>query len=90
LTQEGGKVVSRTHWPTSPQENIPGTYFCYTLSQPQAHSVAGRIMSMTNYNDTIRNQTHNLLAGSAVPLHTPTFSKYTDNMLATVLCDRFV
>ena len=26
--QEGGKVVSLTHWPPLPTENIPGTYFC--------------------------------------------------------------
>jgi hypothetical protein len=26
-----------------PPGNIPGTYFCYRLSQPQGHSAAGRI-----------------------------------------------
>ena len=25
---EGGKVVSLTHWPPLPPENIPGTHFC--------------------------------------------------------------
>jgi hypothetical protein len=32
--------------------NIPGTHFCYRLSQSQGHSAAGRIMSMKNSNDT--------------------------------------
>ena len=42
---EGGKV-SPTHWPPLPPGNIPGTHFCWRLSQPQGHSAAGRIMSM--------------------------------------------
>ena len=31
---EGGKVVSPTHRPPLPSGNIPGTYFCYRLSNP--------------------------------------------------------
>ena len=31
--------------------SIPGTHFCWRLSQPQGHSVAGRIVSMKNSND---------------------------------------
>jgi hypothetical protein len=31
-----------------PPGNIPGTHFCWRLSRPQGHSVAGRIMSMKN------------------------------------------
>jgi len=26
--QDGGKVVSLTHWPPLPPRNIPGTHFC--------------------------------------------------------------
>jgi len=26
--QDGGKVVSLTHWPLLPPGNAPGTYFC--------------------------------------------------------------
>jgi hypothetical protein len=26
--QDGGKVVSLTHWPHLPPENTPGTHFC--------------------------------------------------------------
>ena len=26
--QDGGKVVSLTHWPPLPQGNTPGTHFC--------------------------------------------------------------
>jgi len=47
-----------------PQGNIPGTHFCQRLSQPQGHSVAGRIMSMKNSSDTMRNPTRNLTARS--------------------------
>jgi hypothetical protein len=52
---EGGKFVSPTHRPPLPPGNIPGTHFCERLSQPQGNSAAGRIMSMKNSNDTIRN-----------------------------------
>jgi hypothetical protein len=46
---------------------IPGTHFCYGLSQPQGHSAAGRIMSMKNSSDTIGNRTRDLPACSTVP-----------------------
>ena len=64
---EGGRVVSPTHRPPLPPGNIPGTHFCYGLSQPQGHSAAGRIMSMEKSNNTIGNQTRDLPACSAVP-----------------------
>jgi len=64
---EGGKVVSPTHRPSLPPGNIPGTHFCWRLSQPQGHSAAGRIMPMKKYNDTIGNRTRDLPACSAVP-----------------------
>jgi hypothetical protein len=38
MAQDGGKVVSRTHWPHLPSGNLPGTHFCYRLSRPQCHS----------------------------------------------------
>jgi hypothetical protein len=71
LAHEGGRVVGPTHRLPLPPGNIPGTHFCYRLSQPQGHSVAGRIMSMKN-----SNQTHDLLVCSTVPQptvppHTP-------------------
>jgi len=47
--------------------NIPGTHFCWRLSQLQGHIVAGKIMSMKNSSDTIGNQTRDLPACSAVP-----------------------
>jgi len=37
-----------------------------SVSQPQGHSAAGRTMSMKKSNDTIGNQTRDLLACSAV------------------------
>ena len=36
---------------------IPGTYFCYILSQSQGHFAAGRIVSMEISSDTIGNRT---------------------------------
>jgi hypothetical protein len=47
--------------------NIPGTHFCWRMSQPQGHSAAGRIMLMKNSNDTVGNRTRVLPACSAVP-----------------------
>ena len=60
LTPDGGKIVSPMHRPPLSPENIPGTHFCYRLSQPQGHSETGRIMSMKNSNDTIGNGTRHL------------------------------
>ena len=64
---EVGKFVSPTHRPPLPPGNIPGTHFCKRLSQPQAHTATGRIMSMKNSNDTIWNRTRDLPACSSVP-----------------------
>jgi len=64
---EGGKVVSPIHRPPLPPRNIPGTHFCYKLSQSQGHSAAGRIMSMKKSNDINRNRTRDLPACGAVP-----------------------
>jgi len=50
-----------------PPGNIPGTHFCYRLSQAKDHSVARRIMSMKNSNDTIENWIRDFPACSAVP-----------------------
>jgi len=44
--QDGGKVVSLTHWPPLPPGNTPGTHFCWRLSRPQGHSATGRIISL--------------------------------------------
>jgi len=63
---EGGKV-SPTHRPSLPPRKIPSTNFFRTLSRPQDHSAAGRIVSMKNSNNTIGNRTRDLLACSAVP-----------------------
>jgi hypothetical protein len=62
-----GMAVSPMHWPPLPPGNIPGTHFCWRLSQSQGQSVA--------HSDPIMNQIHNLLACSMVdqptaPLHT--------------------
>jgi len=57
------KVVSlsalRTGNPYTP-ENVPGTHLCYRLSRPQGYSADESIMSIKNFNDTIRNRTRDL------------------------------
>jgi len=72
VAHEGRKVVRPTHRPPLPPRNIPGTHFCQRLSQHQGHSAAGRIMSLKNSNDTIRNRTRDLPACSSVPQPTAT------------------
>jgi len=66
-THEGGKIVSSTHRSPFPQGNIPDTHFCQRHDRHQGHSSAGRIKSMKNSNDTIRNRTRDRPACSAVP-----------------------
>jgi hypothetical protein len=69
------KTISTWRWqdcqPYAPAaftpRNIPGTHFCYRLSQPQGHSAAGRIMSMKNSINTIGNRSRDLPACSVVP-----------------------
>jgi len=63
-----------------PPHNFPGTYFCWSLSQPQGRSAAGRIMSMKNSSDTIGNWTRDLPACSAVP--EPTTPPHAPNTLS--------
>ena len=50
-----------------PPRRDPSYSFFKRLIRPQGHSVAGRITSMKNPNDTIENRTRNTLACSAVP-----------------------
>jgi hypothetical protein len=52
--------------PFTPKK-IPGTHFCYKLSQPHVHSVTGRIRSIEKSNDLIGNRTWDLPACSIVP-----------------------
>ena len=54
MTQDGGKVVSLTHWPLLPPGKTPGTYFCYRLSHPPRPQYDWKdFMSMKNSSDTI-------------------------------------
>jgi hypothetical protein len=46
---------------------IPGTHFCYRLSQPPGHSAVGKILAIEKSNDLIGNQTCDLQACSIVP-----------------------
>jgi len=51
-------------------------------STPQGHSVAGRIMSMKNFDDTIGNRTRDLPVCSTVPRPTapPRAPEYTQEL----------
>jgi hypothetical protein len=71
LAQEGGKVVSPTHWPPLPPGINPGTHFCQRMSRPQGHSATRRIMSMKKSSDTIGNRTCDLPVCSTVPQPLP-------------------
>ena len=55
-----GKDVSPMRRAPLHPGNIPGTHFCYRPSRPQSHCAAGRIMSMKNSTDIIRNRTRKL------------------------------
>jgi hypothetical protein len=62
---EDVKVVSPTHrWLLNTPGDIPGTHFCYRLSQTQGHNAAGRTKPMKNPNDPIGIRTHDLPACS--------------------------
>jgi hypothetical protein len=43
---DGGKVVSPKLGPLFTPRKIPGTHFCWRLTQPQGHSATGRIMQI--------------------------------------------
>jgi hypothetical protein len=43
-----------------PPRKIPGTHFCYRLSRPQRHSVAGRITTIKKSSDLIGNRTRDV------------------------------
>jgi hypothetical protein len=57
--------------PFTPRK-IPGTHFCYRLSQLQGRSVAGRIKSIEKSKDLIGNQTRDFPACGIVPQPTTT------------------
>ena len=65
---------------------IPGTHFCWRLSQPQCHIAAGKVMSMKNSNNTIGNLTRDLSAYSSVPPPTgpPCVPKDKDSILKLI------
>ena len=55
------KVVSLSALSTGrfyPTGNIPGTHFCYRLSQPQGHSSAGRIVLKKNKKVSVSSMLH--------------------------------
>jgi hypothetical protein len=62
---DGGEVVSPTRRPPFTPRKIPGTHFCYRLSQ--GHSGAGRIRSSEKSSDHTGNRTRDLPACSIVP-----------------------
>jgi hypothetical protein len=82
------KVVSPTHRPSLPPGRIPGTDFCYRLSRPQGHNATGRIKSLKNSSDSIRNRTRDLPACSPVPQ--PTAPPRTNMYCTYIFCVLFV
>jgi hypothetical protein len=81
-------VVSPTHRPPLPPGNIPGTHFCFRLSQPQGHSAAGK-MSNKNSSDTIGNRSRDLPICGAVPQplrHTCVIRTNKEPTICTLTC----
>jgi hypothetical protein len=64
---DGGEVVCITRRPLFTPRMILDTHLCYSLSQPQGHSAAGRSRSIENSNDLIGNRTRDLPACRVVP-----------------------
>jgi hypothetical protein len=64
---DGGEVVNLMHQPLFTPQEDSCTHFCWRLSWPQGHSVAGRIRSVEKSNDLIGTRTHDLPACSTVP-----------------------
>jgi hypothetical protein len=62
-----GEVVRLTHLQPFTPRKMPGTHFCWRLSQPQGHSAARRIGSVERSNDLIGVRTHDLLACGITP-----------------------
>ena len=60
------EVASPTHQPPLPPGDTSGTHFYYWLSRQQDQSAVGRIKSMKNSNDPIKNRTRDLPACNAV------------------------
>jgi hypothetical protein len=48
---DGSEIVGLKCWSSFTLRKIPGTHSCYTLSQLQDHSAAGRIRSTDKSND---------------------------------------
>jgi hypothetical protein len=61
------RMSSLTLWQSFTPRKIPGTHFCYRLSQPQGNSAAGRIRYTEKSSDLMGNRTHDLPACSTVP-----------------------
>jgi hypothetical protein len=75
---DGGEVVSLTcQTPFTPRK-IPGTHFCYRLSQPQCHNAAGRIRSIDTFDYLIGDR---IRACSMVPQSTTL--PYVEGLLKT-------
>jgi hypothetical protein len=64
---DAGDIVSLTRQPPFTPRKIPGTHFCWRLSQPQGHSLPGRIRSIEKSNGLIGNLTCDLPSCSIVP-----------------------
>jgi hypothetical protein len=77
LAHESSKVVSPTHRPPSPPRKYSWYSFLLEDGSTPGQQCGRRIMSKKNSNDTIRNQTHDLPACSAVPQPTAPLCTYS-------------
>ena len=67
LAHEDGRLSALYMAAFIPPRDTHGTHSCWRLSQPQGHSVGGRIKLMKNSSDRIWNQHRDLQACGAMP-----------------------
>jgi hypothetical protein len=89
-SHEDGKVVSPTRRSPLPPKRYSWYSFLFEACRPQDHSAAGRIESMKNSSETIRNRTRDLPASNALPQPTVPPRAFSDILCLLYSCSRNV
>jgi hypothetical protein len=83
---DGSEVVILTSRPCFTPTKIPGTHFCWRLSQSLGYSAVGRIISPERSNVLLGNRTRDLPACSIVPQPTTPLSATIIAHVFAILC----